>query len=348
MPRFVVEHKTSSEKISPGSPYWQRLLIDAQIDFYLPGAESLGKQCDGVLYDVLGKLGLRPKLATPVDKRQYTKKTGELYKNQRDTDESPDEFEKRCLAKLAEDPDRFYQRATIVRLLGEKSEAALDVWQTAGAIRDSKRLKIFPRNPDSCVQWGRACEFFGVCTGTQSIEDPILFREQEHEHTELGPRGEGLLTQSSIRCYRSCPRRYYYRYVLRKRSLADEVSPLRIGTLVHLALETWWRTGGDLSASLAALDASQDPYERAKMRAMIIGYHARWDKPPPCEHVELFIKMPLINPDTGAPSRTFELGMKLDVLCDLDGDLTIPQGDPQSLEAALEESLRQVEDRDGN
>ena len=342
MPRFVVEHKSSTESILPGALYWRRLLLDVQIDFYLNGADSIDQRCDGVLYDVLARPMIRPKMATPPEKRQYTQKTGKLYANQRETDESPDEFERRCLEKMGENPDKFYQRATIVRLEGERTEAQLDVWQTASAIRDSKRLKVFPRNPDSCVQWGRVCPYFECCSNTRDIADPVFFRVNEFEHEELGARGEGLLTQSSLRCYRSCPRRYYYRYVMRARPLADEAAPLRIGTLIHLALESWWKTGGNLPLALGALDVAKDPYERAKMRAMIIGYHARWEKPPPTENVELFIKMPLINPETGAASKTFCLGMKLDVLCELDEALTMPVGDPQSLEATLEASLAEM------
>jgi hypothetical protein len=345
MPRFVVEHKHSSEDISPGAVYWRRLLIDAQIDFYLPGAETLGVQVDGVLYDVLGKPLIRPKLATPIDKRKYAQKTGKLHANQRDADEPPEEFEKRCLDKIGEDPDKYYQRRTIIRLEKEREEAAKDVWATAVSIRDARRLKVFPRNPDSCVQWGRACSYFDVCTSVSSIDDEFLFRTEEFENSELGAAGEGLLTQSSIRCYRSCPRRYYYRYVRRARPLMDDAAPLRIGTMFHKALEVWWRTGGDALAALATLDVAENKYERAKMRAMIIGYHARWDKPPPTEFVELFIETPLVNPETGGVSRSFRLGMKLDCLADLDEDLTVPTGDPQSLEGALEASIREVEEQ---
>lgn len=343
MPKFTVEHKTSSEKITLGSVYWKRLLMDVQVSMYLGGAASIDFECDGVLYDVLGVVKLRPKKATPIEDRKYVQKTGKLYANQRECDETPEAYEKRCLDQIIDNPERFYARATIVRLENEKMEAQLDVWQTATSIRDAKRLNVFPRNPDSCVQWGRACDFFEVCSGTRDIDDPVFFKTQEFEHSELGVQGEGLLTQSSIRCYRSCPRRYYYRYVKRVRSLSDEAAPLRLGTLIHSALEVWWRTGGNLPLALGALDASRDPYERAKMRAMIFGYHARWDKPPPTEWVELFIRMPLINPETGAASRTFELGMKLDALAELDEALTIPTGDPQSLVETLEASIREAE-----
>lgn len=338
MLHFVVEHKTSGEAITPGSIYWRRLLLDVQPDIYISGAASLGKDCIGVLYDVLAKPKLQPKMATPVDKRKYVQGTSRLYANQRLTDETPGEFEKRCIDKIKDDPNAFYQRATVVRLERELFESRSDVWQTAVAIRDAKRLKVFPRNPDSCMQWNRVCTYFEVCSGTQSIDDPLFFRIEEHEHEELGPKGEGLLTQSSLRCFRSCQRRFFYRYVKRARPLRPKEEPLRMGTSIHRALEAWWKTGGNLEAAIAQLD-SADPYLLAKERAMIIGYHVRWDRPPPTEFVEAFFKMPLVNPETGVASRTFELAGKIDCIVELTDELKMPEGDPQSLVKELLASL---------
>jgi PD-(D/E)XK nuclease superfamily len=334
---FVVEHKTSGESIVPGSAYWRRLTIDPQIDMYVEGCESLGKKVHGVLYDVLGKPALKPLKATPIEKREY-RKDGKLYARCRERDETPDEFERRCLDKIKEDPNRFYVRGTIVRLESERAESKADVWQTCTAIRDAKRLKVFPRNPDSCMQWNRVCDYFEVCTNTQSIDDPVKFKVHEHEHTELGPQGNGLLTQSAIRCFRSCQRRFFYRYVMRARPLKEPDEPLRMGTSIHRALEVWWKTGGDLRAALDVLDR-KDPYLLAKERAMMMGYHARWDRPPPTEHVEAFFKMPLVNPETGASSRTHELAGKIDVIVQLDEELRMPTGDSQNLEAELVASL---------
>jgi PD-(D/E)XK nuclease superfamily len=336
---FVVEHKTTSEDIAPGSTYWRRLTIDAQIDVYFDGAASLGHACEGVLYDVIRKPQLRPQLATPLERREY-RKDGRLYANQRETDESVEDYERRCFEAITSEPDRYYRRATIVRLESERVEAKTDTWQTALAIRDAKHLKIWPRNPDSCVQWSRTCDYFDVCTSVYSIDDPLLFKRSEIEHEELGPKGEGLLTQSSLRCYRSCPRRYLYRYVMRARPMAPKAEPLRMGSSVHRALEEWWKTGGDLVASLLKLD-QEDLYARAKERAMLRGYHLRWREPPPVVAVEAEFQMPLLNPATGQPSRTFRLGGMLDAICDLSDPM--PEGDPQSLVPALAASVEEVE-----
>jgi hypothetical protein len=68
---YVVEHKTSSEDISPGSPYWARLTLDGQISVYYVGARSLGYDVAGCVYDVVGKPKQAQKMATPVELRQY-------------------------------------------------------------------------------------------------------------------------------------------------------------------------------------------------------------------------------------------------------------------------------------
>ncbi len=79
---------------------------------------------------------------------------------------------------------------------------------------------------------------------------------------------------------------------------------------MHLALEAWWR-GENWRA---ALDDA-DPFEGSKVEALMVGYHARWSSQPyETLGVELEFRAPLVNPETGASSRSFEFGGKLDAL----------------------------------
>lgn len=58
-----------------------------------------------------------------------------------------------------------------------------------------------------------------------------------------------------------------------------------------------------------------DPFELARAEEMLTGYSARWwDEPLEVLGVELEFDVPLINPETGAASKTFRRGGKLDVL----------------------------------
>ena len=319
---LIVERKTSSEDISPGAVYWQRLTLDTQISVYLNGAKSIGIDAEGVLYDVLYVPKLKPLMATPPELRKYTQPTKKeptprLYANQRDRDETPEEYGERVLASIAEAPDKHYQRREIVRLLNEQIEAQADVWQTAGAIRDARRLNVWPRNSDNCFQWFRECSYFKVCSGIASIDDPLFFRRSERRHEELesddpiDKEALVLLTQSAIRSYRACPRRYYYRYEMQMHPIEPQDEKLKRGTSLHRALETWSKTGGDLEAAVAQLD-KDDPYKFQLQRAMMVGYAARWEHPGKVIYVEKEFSAKIINPETGAASRTFELRGKLD------------------------------------
>lgn len=181
---YVVEHKSTGEDIGAGSYYWQHLQIDSQVSIYVGGGKSIGHDVAGCLYDVLGKPNLRPLKATPEESRKYTKQ-GHLYANQRAEDETPDEYRQRLIDHIAENPDRYYQRGDVVRLETEERDAAFDTWQTARMIREAELANSHPRNPESCGRYGRVCDFFGVCTGSASLDDTNLFRKVEHVHQEL-------------------------------------------------------------------------------------------------------------------------------------------------------------------
>lgn len=175
--RIVVEHKTSSEDISPGSDYWQRLRLDQQVSTYIEAAKA-----DVCLYDVLVKPGQRPLKATPEELRKYTKPTKKdpeprLYSNQRAEDETPEEYKARIVEHM--DPEKHFARVEVVRLEEDQREAAIGVWQTGVQIRDAKRLKLFPQNPDACHRYGRRCEYLGVCLGEEALDDPYRFKPKE-------------------------------------------------------------------------------------------------------------------------------------------------------------------------
>ena len=307
--RVVVEHKTTSADITPGSPYWRRLTLDAQVSLYLGGAGSL-------LYDVIRKPTLRPLRATPPEARRYTK-AGKLYAAQREHDETPDAYEARLLADIAQHPDAYYQRGTVVRTEEEAREAGRDVWMTARMIRESRYLDAWPRNPSACDAYGRTCDYWPVCSGTASIDDDVLYRDAGAQHEELpGVRHSlPLLTSSSLSTYRACPRRYLYSYERRRRPIAT-AHALTFGTLIHAGLEVWWSTL-DVDAALVAVSAAKDPYDAATARALIAGYHARWaDEPLTVVGVERVWTRPLLNPTTGAASKSFELAGKIDAEVD--------------------------------
>ena len=194
---WLVEHKTTSSVSSPGSSYWTKLRMDPQISIYFDGAEMLGYDVAGCLYDVIGKPQLQPYQATPMDKRKFTKgkkckackgveggcedcgHTGwkeapRLYADQRERDETLDEYRERLIAEVTANPRKYYRRAQVVRLESELDEARRDLWSTAHMITANSNLHP-PRNPDACSRFGGTCEYFDVCSGAGSLEDETKF-----------------------------------------------------------------------------------------------------------------------------------------------------------------------------
>jgi hypothetical protein len=202
---YKVEHKTASEYIGAGSAYWKRLTLDPQVSTYYAGARELGYDVAGCVYDVLGKPGLRPSAVPLVDAEgvkivhdaqgnRVRTKDGKKFRQTGDAElgyvlqtrpETPAEYGERIACAIAAEPDRYYQRGIVVRLEQEERDAMFDRWQTARLIREAELAGRHPRNPDACVRWGRECDFFGVCTGTASLDDQTQFRRVENVHEEL-------------------------------------------------------------------------------------------------------------------------------------------------------------------
>lgn len=179
----IVEHKTTSEDIGIDSAYWKRLRIDPQISTYFVGGASLGLgEPISCMYDVIRKPGLKPCKAT--QNIRY-RNDGQPYANQRLVDETPGEYEARIIEDIASQPDRYYQRGDVPRLESDKDEAALDLWQHAREVADADRLGRHPRNPDGCVRFGRVCDYFEVCTGSESLDNEFRFRKSGTAHEEL-------------------------------------------------------------------------------------------------------------------------------------------------------------------
>lgn len=246
---YVVEHKTASGDVSPGSIYRQRLIGDSQVSIYTDGSRAMGFHTDGVLYDMLVKPP-PPHKATPVESRKYTvakykqcpeckrklkfgevraavphvvqleEKSNEvgrmvlsvamceedpsggprrvctdpggaLYANMRAEDESPSEYEARLLDLMLGDLDAVLARQDIARLGRELDAARRDIFAEATAILLNENadpgtlMAHAPRNVDACFQYGRTCEFHGVCFAGESLEDPSLFKHVEDVHQEL-------------------------------------------------------------------------------------------------------------------------------------------------------------------
>ena len=131
-----------------------------------------------------------------------------------------------------------------------------------------------------------------------------------------------LQTVSSTRCFRRCPRAYFFCYILGYRPMVDD-EVRRFGSLFHAGREAWMlaRKAGLfedewLAAALKVISREKaDPFDVVRVEELMRGYHYRW-----CSEqfevleVEAEFRSPLVNPDTGAASRTFTQAGKLDAI----------------------------------
>jgi len=183
---MVVEHKTSSEDIGPASDYWLRLHMDPQLSAYMIGAESFGESPVGCLYDVLRKPAIRPLAATPVENRKYTK-DGRLYANQREQDETPDEYRARVRGAITAD---YYVRREIPRIESQIADFLADAVAEVNTLAFRSAAGIAPRNPDACFQMGR-CPFWVCCsTGSDPSDHEDMFERSDRVHAELSTLGD--------------------------------------------------------------------------------------------------------------------------------------------------------------
>jgi RecB family exonuclease len=142
-----------------------------------------------------------------------------------------------------------------------------------------------------------------------------------------------LLTNSAVKCWNQCRRRYYFQYVLGIRRAFD-TEPLRIGSMWHLGVGLY-EEGMAIGEAIATIrqayaDQPKPPYltdeeyqvEEEKVAAMIEAHH-HWykdDQILKTVAIELPFSVPIINPETGRTTPSFSNAGKIDRIAQLPDD----------------------------
>ncbi len=223
---WLIEHKTTSESIEdPASPYWRRLEIDAQVSTYLLAAWQQGIDLAGTMYDVIRKPAIRPK---------QVKGAGRI--------ETPQEFGQRLTNDCLERPEWYFARRSIYRTDAQLVEHAREIWQAAAEIGLARLNRTHFRNSGACIRWNSPCEYLGLCSGHETIDDPKWVRG-ERVHRELDMvhgDGRNVLTNSSIGCFKMCRRKFHNKYNIGLERRDRDSEALWFGQLFHHALAAWW------------------------------------------------------------------------------------------------------------
>lgn len=178
----IYELKTTGESIDSGSDYWPRLRMDGQISLYVLERQLAGSPVNKILYDVVRKPAMKPLRATPEEARKY-KADGSLYANQRERDETPQEWADRLYADIMERPEFYFQRREIVRLSADLAEYQREVWMVGKAINWARLNDFWPRTvtPFTCP----FCPYRGPCLENHEPQPGQGFRQVDNPHLEL-------------------------------------------------------------------------------------------------------------------------------------------------------------------
>lgn len=145
--------------------------------------------------------------------------------------------------------------------------------------------------------------------------------------------GRDVLTQSACKAFKACPTRYMFKHVMGIRRQIDRKA-LRFGTNWHEAQELLGI--GKLDEAIALvneryatcpehIDLTEWLVERETLTAAIAAYHWVYSQTPmDVVATEILFNLPIINPETGAPSTKWRMAGKIDKIVRLpDGRLMV-------------------------
>lgn len=171
---FLVEHKSTSRWGVDGGEYLHSLLWDEQSTNYLYAYRELyGKPAAGIMYCIVEKPIIKPLLATPVEKRKY-KQDGTLYANQREHDETPEEYLKRVSAWYMEKP-RVHTHF-VYRTPADIDAQIADLNLTFKDMADCEKNETYYRNPGACSILD--CAYRPKCLDNLPDTDCLFVRKQ--------------------------------------------------------------------------------------------------------------------------------------------------------------------------
>jgi len=252
--RWILDHKTTSVDIQdPDATYWRQLAINAQASWYLLAGHYEDLGVEGIIWDVIRKPAIKPKkIAQTMQKSVVAgnpycgfdvSDNAQAYIVENGT-ENAELFELRVTRETINDPDRYYQRKPIMRLLHDMVDDCQELWQLAQDVLYSRRCNWQPCNSNACLTYGSPCQYLGICSGHDTI-DSDNWRRREQVHSELDSiegDGKNIITTSRLACFQNCRRKHHYRYDLGlERHDREPSAALQFGTTFHAALDVWWK-----------------------------------------------------------------------------------------------------------
>ena len=146
--KFLIEHKTTACWATDGAEYLHGLLWDEQSTNYLYAYREVnGHPAAGIMYCIVEKPTIKPLKATPIEKRKH-KQDGSIYANQREEDETPEEYLDRVAAWYAE-KERVHIHF-VYRTPADIDAQLSDLNLVFRDMAECEKNETYYRNPGAC------------------------------------------------------------------------------------------------------------------------------------------------------------------------------------------------------
>lgn len=202
----LMETKTCSEDIGPGSDYRNILAINQQISMYVNAALAEGKHIETTLYDCIRKPDIRPCNVPVLDDDDFKIVLDENNERVYNANEkprqtastkdgysikvrlmTPQEWAEKLSTHITDNMERYYQRFEVPRMADDLAEFNVELWQIAKDILECRNLGRWYRNTSNCKMWNSLCPYYVLCAGERDLSNgvPAGFRQVETVHEEL-------------------------------------------------------------------------------------------------------------------------------------------------------------------
>lgn len=253
--KVIPDHKTASQDITdPNGPYWRQLVVEGQATHYMLLSWLNGEKVDYALWDVCRKPGISPKALSKADAKavleskvycEYALGDSDLDSLGKDGRETDMMYSARLAYDCSKErPEWYFQRRRIPRLDAEIREYGIELWGHSLDILAARNSGRWPRNSGACFLYNSPCTYLGLCSGHDDLESG-KWTTKEWVHPELpvlnDGRGTEILTNSRIRCFQTCRRKFQLKYELGVEKMDEEErEALWFGSLWHSSTEQFF------------------------------------------------------------------------------------------------------------
>ena len=235
----------------------EQLLIKAQQLTYAYLGFTNKIRFDAAVWDILVKSKHSPSKETTkfIPGKVYQKRVGDKPKGTVIPDQTiavPAEdlgvFEQRVFETYCNDYKKYFARPEVPIIYSNVAAHIQEQYLWVKELHMDSQGDRHLRNDEACKQYGRSCEYLGLCSGRTHEQDGT-WKYDSNVHRELELPAEAnpfkIVTNSRLQCFKACRLKHHRRYNLGLTKIKeDHNEALFVGTAIHFGLEHFWRARG--------------------------------------------------------------------------------------------------------